>query len=103
LARACPRSGSRFAIIRPRFTVDTISEDLHYDLEEQRGYPADGNTWSPGYYKLDLGEREQVTFIASTESPAGFDALTPNAAWDTEARATHAPARRCGKSVARQP
>jgi len=66
------------------FTVDTISEDLHYDLEEQRGYPADGNTWSPGYYKLDLGEREQVTFIASTESPAGFDALTPNAAWDTE-------------------
>lgn len=58
------------------FTFDTISEDLHYDLEEQRGYPADGNTWSPGYYKLDLAPREQVTFIASTESPAGFDALT---------------------------
>jgi predicted glycogen debranching enzyme len=66
------------------FTVDAISEDLHYDLEEQRGYPADGNTWSPGYYKLDLAEHEQVTFIASTESPAGFDALSPNAAWDTE-------------------
>ena len=66
------------------FTVETISEDLHYELEEQRGYPADGNTWSPGYYKLDLAEREQVTFIASTESPAGFDALSPDDAWHTE-------------------
>ena len=66
------------------FTVAALSEDLHYDLEEQRGYPADGQTWSPGYYKLDLAEREQVTFIASTESPAALDALSPQAAWDTE-------------------
>ncbi len=41
-------------------------------------------TWSPGYYKLDLAESEQVTFIASTESPAALDALSPEAAWDTE-------------------
>ena len=66
------------------FTVDALSEDLHYDLEEQRGYPADGRTWSPGYYKLDLAEGEQVTFIASTESPAALDALSPEAAWEIE-------------------
>ena len=66
------------------FTVDATSEDLHYELEEQRGYPADGQTWSPGYYKLDLAPREQVTFIASTESPAALDALSPDEAWNTE-------------------
>ena len=44
------------------------SEDLHYELEEQRGYPADGRVRGvPGYYKLDLQEHEQVTFIGSTE------------------------------------
>ena len=66
------------------FTVDTISEDLHYEIEEQRGYPADGRTWSPGYYKLDLQEHEQVTFIGSTETPASLDALSPDESWSTE-------------------
>jgi predicted glycogen debranching enzyme len=66
------------------FTVHSITEDLHYDLEEQRGYAADGNTWSPGYYKLDLAEREQVTFVASTERLSVIDALSPEEAWTTE-------------------
>jgi predicted glycogen debranching enzyme len=66
------------------FTVDSITEGLHYELEEQRGYAADGNTWSPGYYKLDLAEHEQVTFIASTERLAIIDALSPDQAWTTE-------------------
>jgi predicted glycogen debranching enzyme len=66
------------------FTVDTITEELHYDLEEQRGYAAEGKTWSPGYYKLDLAEHEHVTFIASTERLAMIDALSPEEAWTTE-------------------
>jgi predicted glycogen debranching enzyme len=66
------------------FTVDPASEPLHYELEEQRGYPADGNNWTPGYYKLDLAVNEQVTFIASTERITNIDALPPNDAWATE-------------------
>jgi len=66
------------------FTVDSVEEELHYELEEQRGYPCDGSTWSPGYYKLDLAEREQATFIASTERLAVVDSLTPTDAWETE-------------------
>ena len=66
------------------FTLDAITEDLHYDLEEQRGYAADGSTWSPGYYRVDLLEQEQVSFIASTEQMGVIDALSPNEAWDTE-------------------
>jgi predicted glycogen debranching enzyme len=66
------------------FTVHSESEGLHYELEEQRGYAADGMTWSPGYYKVDLAEDEQVTFIASTEHLGVIDALSPNEAWRTE-------------------
>ena len=66
------------------FTVETLTEDLRYELEEQRGYAADGNTWTPGYYKLDLAEHERVTFIASTERLSVIDALSPEEAWTTE-------------------
>jgi predicted glycogen debranching enzyme len=66
------------------FTVDSVAEGLHYELEEQRGYAADGSTWSPGYYKVDLVEHEQVTFIASTEDAGVIDALSPTEAWNTE-------------------
>ena len=45
---------------------------------------ADGITWSPGYYKVDLAEHEQITFIASTERLGVIDALSPNEAWKTE-------------------
>ncbi len=66
------------------FTVEPLTEDLHYELEAQRGYAADGNTWTPGYYKLDLAERDRVTFIASTERLSAIDALSPEEAWRTE-------------------
>jgi len=66
------------------FTVESVTEDLHYELEEQRGYAADGSTWSPGYYKVDLAEHEQITFIASTENLGVIDALSPTEAWGTE-------------------
>jgi predicted glycogen debranching enzyme len=66
------------------FTVETVTEGLHYELEEQRGYAADGSTWSPGYYKVDLAEDEQITFIASTEHLGVIDALSPTEAWNTE-------------------
>jgi predicted glycogen debranching enzyme len=66
------------------FTVEEATAELHYEIERERGYPADGSTWSPGYYKLDLERGQQVTFIASTEPPAGIDALAPSDAWDVE-------------------
>jgi hypothetical protein len=33
------------------FTVETVTESLHYELEEQRGCAADGGTWSPATTK----------------------------------------------------
>jgi predicted glycogen debranching enzyme len=61
-----------------------VSKDVPYLLEGQRGYPAVGDTWSPGYFKLDLAEAERATFIASTQSPADLDALATEEALSTE-------------------
>ena len=67
------------------FTIDGEAiTDLHYELEQQRGYPCYGSAWSPGYFKLDLAEHEQATLVASIEAPETVDALTPDAAWDVE-------------------
>jgi predicted glycogen debranching enzyme len=61
-----------------------VTKDVPYLLEEQRGYASLGDTWSPGYFKLDLAEGERATFIASTQSPVDLDALATDAALATE-------------------
>ena len=39
-----------------------VTKDVPYLLEQQRGYASVGDTWSPGYFKLDLSEGERVDF-----------------------------------------
>jgi predicted glycogen debranching enzyme len=55
-----------------------------YLLERQRGYASVGDTWSPGYFKLDLTEGEHATFIASTESPASLESISTDELLTTE-------------------
>jgi predicted glycogen debranching enzyme len=61
-----------------------VTKDVPYVLEQQRGYASIGDTWSPGYFKLDLAEGERATFIASTESAPALDALATDEALETE-------------------
>jgi predicted glycogen debranching enzyme len=60
------------------------SKDVPYMLEQQRGYASVGDSWSPGYFKLDLTEGERATFIATTESTATLDAIATDDALDAE-------------------
>ncbi len=60
------------------------TKDVPYVLEQQRGYASVGDTWSPGYFKLDLAEGERATFIASTESTASLDAIATDDAVNAE-------------------
>jgi predicted glycogen debranching enzyme len=48
-----------------------------YRVEEQRGYEAQGNLWSPGYFRVDLAESKNVTLIASSENWEAIMALSP--------------------------
>ena len=67
------------------FTLDPeVTKDVPYLIEQQRGYPSVGDTWSPGYFKLDLAEGERATFIASTESVASLGASATDEALNTE-------------------
>jgi len=62
---------SAFTIEPKRFT------DILYRIEQQRGYGAQGDLWSPGYFRVDLVEGKDVTFIASAENWDSILALSP--------------------------
>ena len=67
-------------------TVDRIRiENVTYRIEERRGYPAQGDLWSPGYFHADLRKDRDATLIASSESWENMRALTPGLAVGSEA------------------
>ena len=61
-----------------------VTKDVPYLLEQQRGYASIGDTWSPGYFKLDLSAGERATFIASTHGAADLDALATDESMNAE-------------------
>jgi predicted glycogen debranching enzyme len=61
-----------------------VTKDVAYVLEQQRGYASVGDTWSPGYFKLDLAEGERATFIASNEGTGNLDAIATDDALNAE-------------------
>ncbi|MGH9174983.1 MAG: amylo-alpha-1,6-glucosidase, partial [Vicinamibacterales bacterium] len=63
------------------FTMDPLTvAHLHYRLEHSRGYPASGDAWSPGYFRVDLTAGASVTMMTSTETPETMMALPPDEA-----------------------
>ena len=66
-------------------TVDRIRiEQVAYRIEGNRGYPARGDLWSPGFFHVDLGQDSSATLIASAEHWENMRALTPAAAVEAE-------------------
>ena len=62
----------------PAFTIETKRfTDILYRIEQQRGYGAQGDLWSPGYFRVDLAPGKDATFIASTENWGSVLALSP--------------------------
>jgi predicted glycogen debranching enzyme len=50
--------------------------EMYYRLEGDRGYPAIGGVWSPGWFGFDLAGDGEVALAASTETWQVFTALT---------------------------
>jgi predicted glycogen debranching enzyme len=66
---------------RAAFTVEgQRTQPLLYWVEEDRGYDARGELWSPGHFRIDLDAEHDVTLAASTESWETMEALTPRVA-----------------------
>ncbi|MDB4970366.1 MAG: glycogen debranching enzyme, partial [Myxococcales bacterium] len=51
-----------------------------YRIEEHRGYAAEGQLFSPGFFRVDLSPGVEATLIASTEPWERVQALPPEAA-----------------------
>jgi predicted glycogen debranching enzyme len=65
---------SSFAISRGR------RGDLHYRLEQDRGYQYEGELWTPGVFTLQLEPGRTATFVATTEPRDVMLALEPGMA-----------------------
>lgn len=69
----------------PAFTIETKRlTDILYRIEKQRGYGAQGDLWSPGYFRVDLIAGKDATFIASTENWESVLALSPAEVFQAE-------------------
>jgi predicted glycogen debranching enzyme len=60
-----------------------------YRLEQQRGYEATGDLWSPGHFDVELVEDRDATLIASTEDWDMMQALKPQDALQFERDRRH--------------
>jgi predicted glycogen debranching enzyme len=70
---------------RAAFTVEgQLTQPLLYRVEEERGYDARGELWSPGHFRIDLTPEHDVTLVASTEKWEKMEALPPEIALRAE-------------------
>jgi predicted glycogen debranching enzyme len=70
---------------RTSFTVESQrTHPLLYWVEEDRGYDAHGELWSPGHFRMDLTADHDVTLVASTENWETMEALRPEVAHKAE-------------------
>ncbi len=58
------------------FTYDPKNVCIDYLFEARRGYPSQGDLWSPGYFRTDLVPGAAVVFTASTEPWEIVESLT---------------------------
>ena len=66
-------------------TVDRVRiEKVTYRIEERRGYPAQGDLWSPGFFHADVQKDCDATLILSSESWDNMRALSPRRAVQSE-------------------
>lgn len=62
------------------FTFDRKEiSTIPYSTERHRGYACEGSLWSPGYFRTDLEEGQQIVLVASTEGWETIRALSPEA------------------------
>ena len=66
------------------FTLRDETMQLHYRIEESRGYDHAGKLTSPGYFRATLSQGQSCTLTASCESWEHLDALSPADALQAE-------------------
>src|SRR3954454_18685518 len=92
---------SRFEIAPPRPGFPTLRMKLYggeaaftiaaanfpqvlYRVEQSRGYAAEGDLWSPGFFHVDLSPDQPATLVGSTEKWEIVEVLDPSQALSAE-------------------
>ncbi|MGD8938645.1 MAG: glycogen debranching enzyme N-terminal domain-containing protein, partial [Gammaproteobacteria bacterium] len=76
--------------VNSAFTRETKRfTDVRYRVEEQLGYEAQGDLWSPGYFRTDLSLDGDVVLMASLENWETILALDPTDVYRTELQRRH--------------
>jgi predicted glycogen debranching enzyme len=75
----------KLAAEEPTFTLKSKRiVNMLYPVEESRGYQAQGDVWSPGYFRFTLTPGSRAALSASTESFDAIAALQPDDALEAE-------------------
>ncbi|PYM01483.1 MAG: glycogen debranching protein, partial [Verrucomicrobia bacterium] len=75
----------KLAIDPAQFTVlPQIIHQVVYRIEQSRGYAYEGNLWSPGFFYVDMHERNMAALIGSTEEWDIINVLAPEGATAAE-------------------
>ena len=82
---ALPALKLRLVGQRHAFTLEARPETrVLYRIEEHRGYPAEGQLFTPGYFRVDLARGCDATLVASTEPWETIEAMSPETALEAE-------------------
>jgi predicted glycogen debranching enzyme len=70
----------RMRLFDTKTTFTILPSNIHqvvYRSEQSRGYPFEGNLWSPGFFHVDMRKTDCATLVASTEKWEIIEVLSP--------------------------
>jgi len=77
----------RMKMANPDAQFTVAAQSIHqvvYRIEQSRGYAYEGDLWSPGFFEVDMRDRDLATIIASIEAWDIINVLRPEAALSAE-------------------
>ena len=97
--RRVPPLRMRLFDTKTAFTI--LPSNIHqvlYRSEQSRGYPYEGNLWSPGFFHIDMRKTVCATLVASTEKWEIIEVLVARGGTGSRTPTPRSLARRCGSS-----
>src|SRR5438874_10924963 len=73
----------RIKLATDRAQLTVLPQTIHqvvYRIEQSRGYAYEGNLWSPGFFHVDMQDRNMSAIIASTEAWGIINGFAPESA-----------------------
>ena len=70
-------------------SAEHVVPEVHYRVEQRRGYVSSGQLFIPGNFTVQLARGEDVTLLATCEDPVTLEALPPEDSLHAECERRH--------------